>query len=297
MVLNRPIGHRVAFHRLFKAVVAGVAGNILTPSTYLGGEPLKVVYVGRTTGLPYHEVAGTVVLCKYLEAISFILFFGFSTLVAAVSFHGVLFRAPWLPAGLTLLALAAALLVLGGVLWVSLSRRRRPLTRLVGLLARGPLFARFFAGLRERTHAMEGQVSRVFCEEGMASLLGFLAFVVAHAAVVAKPAAFFFLGAGNGLGLGEVCLIFVACQGLLAVQITPSGVGTLDGGLIGTFALMGLSEAQCMAFLLCLRFWDVLIVGSGAFLAARVGAKILSGKFAPPKTVDLLEKPQPDEQA
>jgi len=62
----------------------------------------------------------------------------------------------------------------------------------------------------------------------------------------------------------------VASQGLLAVQLTPSGAGTLDGGLIGTFALMGLDTpanlAYCMAYLLCLRLWDAVIVGAGALL-------------------------------
>jgi uncharacterized membrane protein YbhN (UPF0104 family) len=74
--------------------------------------------------------------------------------------------------------------------------------------------------------------------------------------------------------MGPLSLIFVASQTLLCFQLTPSGVGTLDGGLIGTFALIGLPEAQCMAYLLALRFWDVLIMGSGGFLAARVGTQL-----------------------
>jgi len=291
-LLNRPIGHRVRFRTLFDAIVAGVAGNILTPSTYLGGEPLKVIYAGRVTGLPYHELAGTVVLSKYLELTSFVLFFGCCTAVAAVSFSDSLFRPPYIPAGVTMLVLAGALFGFGIVMLASLSRRRRPLTALVEVVSRARVSRRFFARLRGRARDMEDQASRVFCEEGWTALSAFGAFIVAHAAIFAKPAAFFYLGSRLHLGPGALCLLFVASQGLLAVQLTPSGAGTLDGGLIGTFALMGLDSpgnlAQCMAFLLCLRLWDAIIVGAGAMLAARVGARIATDRLVPRAPEDFV---------
>jgi len=294
-ILNRPVKHRVPFHTLLKAVVVGVGGNILTPSTYLGGEPLKVVYVGRATGLPYHEVAGTVVLSKYLELISFVLFFSFCTAVAAVGFRGMLFDPPYLPIGVTMLVVAAGLLAFGLVLGLSLSRRWRPLTRLVETLARVRVLTRLLVRVRRRARAMEDQASRVFCEEGAASLGGFVAFILVHTLIFAKPAAFFFLGSRLGLRMGQLCLIFVASQALLAFQLTPSGVGTLDGGLIGTFALVGLDEAQCMAFLLCLRLWDAVVVGAGALLAARVGARILWARGSE-AAEELIEEQEASEE-
>ena len=291
-ILNRPVGHRVRLRTLFDAVVAGVAGNILTPSTYLGGEPLKVIYVGRVTGLPYHELAGTVVLSKYLELTSFILFFSCCTAVAAVSFADTLFRPPYVPVGVTMLLLAGLVFGFGVVMLVSLSRRRRPLTGLVELASRLRLGRRFFARLRGKAREMEDQASRVFCEEGRTALSAFAAFLVAHASILAKPAAFFYLGSRLHLGPGALCLLFVASQGLLAVQLTPSGAGTLDGGLIGTFALMGLDTpanlAYCMAYLLCLRLWDAVIVGAGALLAARAGARIASNRLVAAPSEELV---------
>jgi uncharacterized protein (TIRG00374 family) len=279
--LNRPIGHRIRFRTLFNSGVVGLGGNILTPSTHLGGEPLKIVYLGRTTGLPYHEITGTVVLGKYLEAISFILLFSFSAIVAAAYYRDVLFG-PYLAGGVAILVVAGMLLALCWVLWLSLSQRWRPLTALVTALAGMRVLSHVFSRLRERTQAMEDQVSRVFCEEGPAARKAFGALLLGHLAIFVKPAAFFYLGARMGLGLGPLCLMFAVGQALLAFQLTPSGAGTLDGGLIGTFALIGLDEAQCMAFLLCLRFWDIVLVGSAALLATRAGAHILSSKGARP---------------
>jgi len=298
--LNPPIQHHVPFITLLKGATVGLAVNIVTPSTYLGGEPAKVLYIGRKTGLPYREIAGTVVLAKYLEALSFILFFSFSTVVAALYYRDLLFAGPNLPVGIALLVIATLLLGACAVLWLSLSRRWRPLTRLVGWLVQLRVKAEFFRGLRERTSVMEGQVSRVFCAEGGAARRSFLLFVCTHVVIFLKPAVFFLLGSKESrvlLGLGQMSLIFVACQALLAFQITPSGVGPLDAGMIGTFAIIGLAEPQlCMAYLLCIRFWDAVVVGVGALLAARAGAGILTGGALPMSAAADDAEPQ-DETA
>lgn len=280
-ILNRAVQHRVSFRTLLEASVVGLAGNILTPSTFLGGEPLKIIYVGRNAHLPYHEVAGTVLMSKYLEGISFILFFSFSVVVATVGHSDLLFG-KYLAVGVTVLALAAALLVLCGVLWLSLSRRWRPLTLLVGALSRLPLLSRRLGRTRERTRDMEDQVSRVFCEEGGATWRALAVHAAAHVTLFLKPALFFYLGASMRLNLAQLCLLFAVGQALLAFQLTPSGAGVLDTGLIGAFAVMGLNQphdlANCMAFLLCLRFWDALLIGAGALLAARTGAGFFSSR-------------------
>ncbi|MFW6161935.1 MAG: flippase-like domain-containing protein, partial [Planctomycetota bacterium] len=115
--LCRPIGHAVPFRTLLAAEVVGTAGNLMTPSTYLGGEPLKVVYIANATGHRYHEVAGTVLLSKYMEVSSFVFLFSISTGVAAVYYRDLLFAPPYLVAGVSLLVVAAALLLFSAVLW------------------------------------------------------------------------------------------------------------------------------------------------------------------------------------
>ncbi len=273
--LNRGIRHRIRFRTLLSAVSAGMAVNIVTPSSYLGGEPVKVLYAGARTGLPYHELAGTVVLSKYLEALSFLMVFGTCTAIAAVTFREVLFQGANLSVGITLLVVATFLLVLCMVLGIGLWRRWRPLTSLVGLLRRIRPRSKRINRLWKRTLRMERQVSRVFREEhgSAGSALGLL--FLSHVAIFLKPAVFFALASWSGLGLGELSLIFVTSQALMTVQITPSGVGTLDSGLLGTFALLGLGDALCMAFLLSLRFWDAVNVGVGALLGSRAGAGVL----------------------
>lgn len=283
-LLGRPIGHRVPFLTLFGGITVGQAGNMVTPSTYLGGEPLRIAYVGKLASLPYHQVAGTVLLSKYLEFLSFMVVFAFSAVVAALEPEFALFSPPNRVGGMAMVAVAGLLLGFSAVLWVSLVRRRRPLTRVVRALAWFRPLRRPMARLWRRAAAMEDQVSRTFCEERGASLAAFGALLVSHATVFAKPLGFFLLSGFGGhapLSLGKLCLIFAAGQLLLSVQLTPSGVGMLDGGLIGTFALLGYDSAMCMAYLLCLRLWDAAVIGAGACLAARAGARFFGAKPAP----------------
>ena len=281
-VLSRPIGHAIPLLRLFKATMAGMAANIVTPSTYLGGEPVKVMYIGRKTGLSYQELAGTILLAKVMEGLSFVLLLGVSVGVSMVVYGDVLLSSVNLPIGIALIAVAVAAIVISLSVLIALWRRRRPLTAIVEFLSRPKWAIRFFARLRKRTRIMEEQVSRTFREEGWAILVSLLVYVVAHAVFFLRPLIFFSFGHAMGLDVGLLSIIFVASQLLLAFQVTPSAVGTLDGGLIGVLAAVGaegiISAPQCAAFLLCLRFWDLVVVGMGAGLAAKVGARLLVEK-------------------
>jgi len=54
-MLNRPVKLKVGAKVLFEANLVGYAVNVITPSAYLGGEPAKVLYAGRKTGLSYRS--------------------------------------------------------------------------------------------------------------------------------------------------------------------------------------------------------------------------------------------------
>ena len=287
--LERQRGTPIRYRTLLAATIVAMAGNILTPASHLGGEPAKIVYAGRRTGLAYTKLAGSVLLCKYIEAMSFVIFLGFGTALALVGFRDRLFSPPNVALGVTIAVLAAAALVMGGVLWVSLQRRWTPLTALVDLVARLRVRRAFFERLHGRALRMEIQASQMFREEGGALLPAFLWYLATHIAMFLRPLAFFYLGWQIRLDPAELGLIFLTSQILLAVQLVPSGAGTLDGGLLAVVAIAGISITvpQCTAFLLCIRFWDAAVVLTGAFLATRMGMGLLRQNGKP-------EAPAPD---
>ncbi len=276
--LNRPIGHDIPYHTLVSATTVGLAVNIVTPSSYLGGEAVRVLYVARRTGLSLHELAGTVVLVKYVEALSFALLFALCTAATAIHFRGTLFSEPYLPVGVMIMVAAAVFCGICLLLWIALYREWMPLTVLIFRTRRWFSRSRLMRRLSQRTRDMEQQVHRVFNQEKATASGTFLILLLSHLTMFVRPAVFFGIGGATGLSFGELALIFVATQALLAAQVTPSGVGTLDGGMLLVFTLVDQTPTACMAYLLCLRFWDGVVIAIGLWLATQAGA-------------DLLEKP------
>lgn len=105
----------------------------------------------------------------------------------------------------------------------------------------------------------------------------FCFYLLTHIALFARPALFFYLSAHAALNTGQLGLLFLIGQGLLAVQFMPSAIGTLDGGFLLWAGMpgLGITAPQVMAFLLCVRFWDAAVVALGALLAARTGMAFL----------------------
>jgi len=272
-ILERKTTPRPPYRILLAATIVAMAGNVLMPSAHLGGEPVKIVYARRKTGIPYVKLSGIVLLCKYIEAMSFVLFLVYATGISLREYSRVLFyRYPTLGGGI--LMLTAGALVLTAVLWMSLACQWAPLTRIVGTLSRLHLWPKRFGHILYGLKGMEEHA--------------FFFYLLTHVAMFGRPALFFYLSAHVSLNAGQLGLLFLICQGLLTVQFMPSAIGTLDGGLLlwASMPGLGISAPQCMAFLLCIRFWDAVVVALGALLAAGTGVAFLQtlgkkGKDAP----------------
>ncbi len=273
--LEREIGFHPRFRTLLSSTIVAMAGNIIMPSAHLGGEPAKILYAGRNTGIPYTRLAGTVLLCKYIEALSFVLFFALGAAATLVGLRHVLLAqgAAGRMLGIGIIIVTCVALALCAIMALALARRWTPLTAIVAVIARLGLRRAFFKKLRHRSVRMELWAARVFRQERRAVLPAFCWYLLTHIMMFIRPLLFFYLGWGVGLNLPELSLLFLASQVMLSLQFMPSGIGTLDGGIVSVVAIaaMPLSVPQCAAFLLCIRFWDAVVVVLGMALAARTG--------------------------
>ena len=275
-LLNRAVNHPVPYGVLFRTSLIGMAVNIITPSSYLGGEPVKVYLLGRRTGLPYKELGGTVLLTKYLEALSFIPFFAAAAVIALYAHRDDLSSGNGGAIWSTLMVLTAVLVLLSLVLIASLLLRWHPFTLLFQGIRRALGGSRFLKKATRVSRDIEEQVCRVVRTNRSLSFRALALTMLAQVMVFLRPVAFFRLGMEIPLGLGDLCLIYLAGQALMALQVTPSGVGIMDGGMLGIFSLTGgIEPSQGMAYLLCLRFWDVLTVSVGVLLCAEMGLDIV----------------------
>ncbi|MBN2449561.1 MAG: flippase-like domain-containing protein [Lentisphaeria bacterium] len=288
-ILSHAVGHRVPLWGSLRAVATGLGAGVLLPGGYVAAEPVKVVYLRATTGLPAAELAGTVLLSKYLEVISF---------AAVVALTGIA-ALPCLGLGVSgdgrhlSPALFGVLSGLAGVgmigLLVFLERRHRPLTATARGLARVLRGRPSIRRLAENTAVMEDWAGAAFLRHRVPVFLSLASFLVFHGMVILRPAAVFALGWGIGLTLSQLSVIFLVTQLLHAAQVTPSGVGTLDGGLLATLAVVDLSirAPQCAAFLLYLRFWDAALAGIACLFALRAGVRLLGARDAAARPIPL----------
>lgn len=77
-VILRINGHRVSVADAIIGRVMGVTVSLITPSMYVGGEPVRILYVKRKYGIPAKDIAATVIVDKAQEITGFLLFVQFS---------------------------------------------------------------------------------------------------------------------------------------------------------------------------------------------------------------------------
>ncbi len=276
--LNRVMGIKLGPLTALEASTVGLAGNIIAPTAHMGGEPIKVLFAGKKKNLSYEALASTTLLGKYLEMISFVLFVSFGTAISCYFLRSDFFQGPYLGWGITLLAVGTISLLLAVGMTISLILRGTPLAGLLSLFIKLHIFRNFFQRLQSRAVKVELRASGMFRRQGKAMVPSFLMYLATHIAIWIKPLAFFYLGWKAHLDIAQLSLFFIVFQVLLAFQIVPSAAGTLDGGMFGMIAISGMpiSAPQMAVFLLCIRFWDLVVVAIGAALASRVGAALLS---------------------
>lgn len=76
---------RIRWDRLLRARMAGEAVNYVTPTAWIGGEPVKALLLAKRHGLPLAEGMASVVVAKTTFALSMFLFIVTGLLVAAAT--------------------------------------------------------------------------------------------------------------------------------------------------------------------------------------------------------------------
>jgi len=245
------------FH-VFLGTLMGFSINFLTPSMYLGGEPVRIYYISRRYQIPTSQVMATVVLSKFQELSSLvgILFLG-SIYVVFNENLSLIFKisigAVDIAAGVVFLLIGRGLYSNGGVF-------RRP----VDVFMKIGLFPAFFRRLRPKVEDMENLIHKALQRDRGAMAVAFIAHFMAIFLVVLKPAIFFwFLFGRHRLALGALLLVFTLSQLILASPLALGALGVLEGGQIGIFQLVGIDPSQSIAFTSFIRMADLIMVAAG----------------------------------
>ncbi len=250
----------IGFLQLFLSRMAGEAINYITPSAYLGGEPVKA-YLLQKHGIPLVDGLASVVTAKTVMVISQVLFVLLGIGLAFSSEHsddGLFYAAALV---VTLVSLAAAFLVF--------VQHRGMFTGILWLLEALRLPAGFLKRREEKLKDLDATI---------------LAFYGQHRSYFLLALLFFSLGWLSGsfeiyllmhfLDLPVSLRTAISLEAMAtviraAVFFIPSGLGAQEGGNILLFTSFGFSPVIAMTFSVIRRMREAIWITIGLLYLAK----------------------------
>ncbi len=265
--------------------VMGYVGNNITPSMYLGGEPVAAYFLARKQNLPTRRVMGTMITSKFMQFFAFLILFfiGSYLIFSRPRFIGDLPQdLQWL---VPVMKWANVIAGLSSVLLVTLViSGKNVLTALVRFLARLGFGTYSLLRWKPKIRGMESTIHQAFQESWPHTLLCFLYSIFAMVAIYARPIIFFefvspktpaFSTTHLLAALIEASAFFTLTQVVQAFQFTPGGLGIFDAASVVIFLnVFGISEDYAMAFNIVYRLGDIIIVTAGVVLMVHLGALV-----------------------
>ena len=276
-LLLRAAGHRIPFRWLLTAMLMGFVGNFVTPSMYVGGEPIRAYFIGAKFHIAKRRVMGTIVLHKFLE------FTGF--LVAMVACGAVTVAAYDLPAPVKIV-MGTADIILAAVfvaLAVSFFRNAQVTVRVCRFLAGAGIGRGFFTRLGDKARDMEQLIHETVTLRWPTTLLSLLLTGGTQLLVVLKAPIFLWVAPGApAVPTAGYALLYVLTQIVLIFQFTPGGLGVFEGGEVAIFRQLGMAAPLAMGYAAFTRGADLLVVAAGTALLVHYGLLGLLRKLLAP---------------
>ncbi len=255
---------RLKFERAYTISIAAFAINYLTPFASIGGEPYKIVAASQWMGA--RNATASALNFRLVHMQAHILIF----------LTGVVLAFFWLPrsaAGLPLLGIMAAVLVLFTVLLFALHREGM-LERMFDFLGRVPLLDRLMRKLEPRRAALV-EVDRQLIAFYKAYPKRYYGSLVAeYAARVFSMLEFFIIARAMGTPVSFGAAFLIGSFSSLVVNLfffMPFNVGSKEGGLFMIFAALGLPARLGVAAAVLSRLREIswIAIGLLASLSTR----------------------------
>ncbi|HLG41983.1 MAG TPA: lysylphosphatidylglycerol synthase transmembrane domain-containing protein [Planctomycetota bacterium] len=279
-ILMRTSDMKVSLADALRANFMGFPVNFITPSAYLGGEPVKALYISNKYGIPASRVLGTLIIGKFQEVVGLVL-------LMVVSAAGVIFYSD-IVSKRDEVAMLVALGVIGALFLafiLAYSTNFKPIARFLSLFAVGKTPKRRLANLIHSAEVMEQTIRDAFIKRWKSFLAsGAVALLSAVSILMRLPLFIWFTPGSHHLEPSHVFLIYFATNLVNIFQIIPGNLGVLDGTILLVFSQTGLEAQDAAAYAVVGRIADAVLLVFGAWLLAHYG---LSRYMRPKETQEL----------
>ena len=267
-IILRAYGHHLPFRDVLIIKIIGFAISYLTPSMYVGGEPVRVYLMSKKHGVSMTRIGATVVVDKFLElgAVLFYIFLG--TIYTLIYYT--------LPLQFFILLVAINVIFLGvaALLLISFIFKTKPFSTIINLFSRFRFLRKYIESVTPFILKLEMEVSFAFGKHKKSTLQAFFLNLIVGGFVLIKPAIFFYF-LGIAFSLSQLSLIYALTHLLLALQFTPGALGIFEWGEVGIFSIIGIQLEKTLAYALMVRIADLLIVLVAVVAGLHMGVKYL----------------------
>lgn len=267
-IILKGYGYRLPFRDVMVARMIGFAVSYLTPSAYIGGEPLRIYLLSKKHSLSVTRIGATVVVSKFLELGAALFFIYLGSICTLIEYE--------LPLNLylTLLIVNVTGGVAMGLVFRAFIRQDKVFTYLAGLLGRIKFLSHSISKMEPEISRMEEEIFLSFSQHRRETIFAFGLNLAAELLIFLKPAIFFYF-LEIVLKFSQLALLFALTHLLLVLQVTPGAIGTFELGEVGIFRLVGIGPDRALAFSLMTRIADFIGVGIAAAFGIHIGLKVL----------------------
>lgn len=267
-LLMHGAGHHVPYSSYLTANLMGFPLNYATPSLYLGGEPLKTIFIGNKHHILKRRVLATIIVSKFQELSGLALLIICAT-IAILWGTSALSHTEQVALITATSIMAIALLAL----MIAFIGNFKPIVKLIDLLIRCRIFAMKLRELRSKAEEMEQIIHESFVKHWKTFLISMFITLFSAVSIFIRPALFFyFLNSDKGMpGITDLSIIFVLTQLISIIQIVPGNLGIWEGGTLWIFHLVNRPDGEAVAFAIASRIADILFLVIGLWLILHFG--------------------------
>ncbi|MBI4566561.1 MAG: flippase-like domain-containing protein [Planctomycetes bacterium] len=289
-ILMRTEGIPATYGDAVRANLMGYPLTLLTPSMYLGGEPLKTFYIAQRYSVQKRRVLATIIVAKFQELVAIVL----AIIIATFLFVGHTDFFTRRNEAL-LIVLIVILAIFMGLLLAAFVGNFKPTVKLINLAASLRIARRKMARLRTLAEEMEGLIHAAFTRRVRVLLAAQGVTLLSAVSLFLRPW-IFFLCLREEVAFEHLCMIFVVTNLVSCLTIIPGALGLFEGAMAASCSAAGIGDARGVAFAIVNRLSDLTLVMIGCWWIVHTGlSKIARGKEPALSPEDKEGLPTPDQ--
>ncbi|MFQ5685166.1 MAG: flippase-like domain-containing protein [Candidatus Scalindua sp.] len=252
---------KISFKNLLTVRLAGETVNMIVPSAYFAGEPVKAYFL-KKYHIPMVDGMASVVISRTIMVITEILF-----VMLGVAF--MLFKLN-LSGSQLISSIAVTLLGIPIIVFIIFIQKRGFFTIVLKILQKFRLNIRYLNEREQRLKELDQSICQFYCDKPKSFLISFACYFLGW--IVGMTEALLILYSLD-IPIDIHTAYIIESLSTVSRAITsfiPGSVGGQEGGLIGIFMILNLSASTALTFGILRRVRELIWIAAGLIVLSKL---------------------------